>query len=109
MSELIDKQETLKNMCEACGYCEMFGKAMRSTHPDFVPGKCNTYKFLAEQPIIESDLIDKDAILRLCNEIEGIVHEIYNTGHMMQNCDYDAILNRVKKLKKGMTEDAGTY
>ena len=54
MQELIDRQETLKKMCETCGYCERFEKAMRSTHPDFVTEKCNTYKFLAEQPTIEA-------------------------------------------------------
>ena len=50
MLELIDRQETLKKMCEWCGQCERFENAMRSTHPDFVTDKCNNYKFLAEQP-----------------------------------------------------------
>lgn len=54
MLELIDRQLTLKKMCETCGYCERFEKAMRSTHPDFVTEKCNTYKFLAEQPSIKA-------------------------------------------------------
>ena len=58
-----------------------------------------------EQPTIPD--IDRAAILRLCNEIECIVHEIYNTGHMMQNCDYDAIFNRVKKIGKELTGNAG--
>lgn len=55
MQELIDRQEALKKMCETCGYCERFEKAMRSTHPDFVTDKCNNYKFLAEQPTIEAE------------------------------------------------------
>lgn len=55
MPELIDKQEALKNMCEACGYCEGFEKSMRSTHPDFVCDKCNSYKFIARQPTIEEE------------------------------------------------------
>ena len=54
-------------------------------------------------PTIEA--IDRNAILRLCNEIECIVHEIYNTGNMMQNCDYDAILNRVKRIGKELIEE----
>ena len=53
--ELIDRQAALKKMCETCGYCEKFEKAMRSTHPDFVTDKCNNYKFLAEQPTIEAE------------------------------------------------------
>lgn len=56
MPELIDKQATLKKMCESCGYCERFEKAMRTTHPDFVSDKCNVYKFLAEQPTIEPEV-----------------------------------------------------
>jgi hypothetical protein len=55
MLELIDRQATLKKMCETCGYCEMFENAMRSTHPYFVTKKCNNYKFLAEQPTIEAE------------------------------------------------------
>jgi hypothetical protein len=55
MLELIDRQTTLKKMSETCGYCERFEKAMRSTHPDFVTGKCNNYKFLAKQPTIEAE------------------------------------------------------
>lgn len=47
--------------------------------------------------------IDCARILKLCNEIEDIACEIYNTGHMMQNCDYDAILNRVKEIGKELT------
>lgn len=54
MPELIDREATLKKMCEACGYCEQFEKSMRSTHPDFVADKCNIYKFIAEQPTIEA-------------------------------------------------------
>lgn len=52
MPELIDKQATLKKMCESCGYCDRFEKAMRTTHPDFVTIKCNIYNFLAAQPAI---------------------------------------------------------
>ena len=55
MPELIDREATLKKMCEMCGYCERFEKAMRSTHPDFVTDKCNNYKFLAEQPTIKPE------------------------------------------------------
>lgn len=55
MPELIDKEATLKKMCETCGYCERFEKAMRSFHPDFVTDKCNNYKFLAEQPTVEAE------------------------------------------------------
>lgn len=54
MPELIDREATLKKMCEACGYCEQFEKSMRSTYPDFVADKCNIYKFIAEQPTIEA-------------------------------------------------------
>lgn len=57
MPELIDREATLKKMCEACGYCERFEKAMRTTHPDFVSDKCNNYKFLAEQPTIEAETV----------------------------------------------------
>lgn len=56
MADLIDKEATLKKMCESCGYCEKFEKAMRTTHPYFVADKCNNYKFLAEQPAIEPEV-----------------------------------------------------
>ena len=55
MMELIDKQETLKKMCELCGYCEKFEESMRKTHPYFVADKCNVYKFLAKQPTVEAE------------------------------------------------------
>lgn len=57
MTELIDRQAALKKMCETCGYCERFEKAMRTTHPDFVTDKCNNYKFLAEQPAVEAESV----------------------------------------------------
>ena len=53
-----------------------------------------------------ADLIDCVTIMLLCKEIECIVCEIYNTGHMMQNCDYDAILNRVKRILNALTIEA---
>lgn len=42
--------------------------------------------------------MDKAKILRLCNEIEMIMCEIYNTGHTMQNCDYEAVDKRLKAI-----------
>lgn len=42
--------------------------------------------------------IDSARILRLCNEIEMIMCEIYNTGHTMQNCDYEAVDKRLKSI-----------
>ena len=57
MSELIDRQAALKQMCEMCGgFCEKVEKAMRATHPGFVITRCNHYNFLAEQPTIEADI-----------------------------------------------------
>lgn len=53
---LIDREATLKKMCELCGYCERLEKTVRSTHPGFVSDKCNSYKFLAEQPTIEPQI-----------------------------------------------------
>jgi len=55
MQELIDRQAALKKMCDTCGYCEKCENAMRSTHPDFVAGNCNNYRFFAELPIIEAE------------------------------------------------------
>lgn len=71
-----------------------------------VQGLSYASMILCKQPEIPD--IDRAAILRLCNEIECIVCEIYNTGHMMQNCDYDAILSRVKRIGKELTGDAGS-
>ncbi len=42
--------------------------------------------------------IDCARILKLCNEIEMIMCEIYNTGHTMQNCDYEAVDKRLKSI-----------
>lgn len=54
---LIDREATLKKMCESCGNrCEKFEKAMRTTHLDFVTDKCGYYKFLAEQPAVEPEV-----------------------------------------------------
>jgi hypothetical protein len=104
---LIDKQETLKKLCETCGYCEKFEKAVRTRHPDFVTDRCNFYKFLASRPTVEAD-IDRDAILRLCNEIEMIIVTVCDTGYTLQNGDVEAIIKRTKTIRKELTEDAGT-
>lgn len=60
MTELIDRQAALKKMCETCGYCEDMKKhipSIRLAYQDFVIEKCNCYKFLAEQPTIESETV----------------------------------------------------
>ena len=108
MPELIDRQATLKKMCELCGRCEWCEKAIRSSHPFFVTDKCNTYKLIAEQPTIEAD-IDRDAILRMCNEIEMIIVTVCDTGYTLQDGDVEAIIKRAKAIRKEVSEDAGTY
>lgn len=45
----------------------------------------------------------KAKILRLCNEIEMLMVEIYNTGHTMQNCDYEAVNKRLKEVVAEIT------
>lgn len=47
--------------------------------------------------------MDKTKILRLCNAIEMIMCEVYNTGHTMQNCDYEAVDKRVKAIVAEIT------
>lgn len=47
--------------------------------------------------------MDKAKILRLCNEIEIIMCEIYNTGNMMQNSDYEAVDKRLKSITEEIT------
>ena len=108
MPELIDRQAALKKMCETCGYCERFEKAMRSTHPDFVSGKCNNYKFLAEQPTIEPEvlMIKSDALRSLTDEETAIFEEWLNHDAAIEpevrhgrwiECDY-------KHMEHGMIE-----
>ncbi len=48
-------------------------------------------------------MTDTERILRLCNEIEMIMCEIYNTGHTMQNCDYEAVDKRLKAIAAEIT------
>lgn len=107
MPELIDRQAALKKMCETCGYCERFEKAMRLTHPDFVSDKCNNYKFIAEQPTIELETrdIDRAKIMRLCNEIEDICAESYARCHM-NLADCKAIMDKINEIGKELTGDA---
>lgn len=62
---LIDREVTLKKMCETCGYCARFEKAMRTTHPDFVTDKCREYKFFAEQPAVEAEPVRHGHWIRL--------------------------------------------
>lgn len=47
--------------------------------------------------------INRSAILRLCNEIEDIACNVYNTGSTMQNCDYDGIFKRLKAIEDLLT------
>lgn len=69
---LIDREATLKKMCESCGYCERFEKTMRSTHPGFVSDKCNNYKFIAEQPTIEPEVRHGQWSEMICYKEHGI-------------------------------------
>lgn len=43
MKKLIDKEETIKRMCESCGYCD---------RQECDVDRCNIYKFLSEHPIV---------------------------------------------------------
>lgn len=74
MSELIDRQATLKKMCELCGNrCEKFEKAMQTTH------LCSNYRFLSEQPTIEAEPVR-----------HGQWSEIYcYTEHGVSMADYE--------------------
>lgn len=47
--------------------------------------------------------MDKTKILRLCNEIEMIMCEVSNTGHTMQDCDYEAVDKRLKAIVAEIT------
>lgn len=47
--------------------------------------------------------MNKTKILQLCNEIEVIMCEISNTGHTMQNCDYEAVDKRLKAIVAEIT------
>lgn len=103
MPELIDRQAVLKKMCETCGYCEKFEKAMRSTHPDFVTEKCNNYKFLSEQPTIELGM-NTAKIAKLCNEIEDIACHIGNiTMNDVVYAEAQMIFDKVKEIGKELT------
>ena len=86
--------------------CELMSHCMDDDQPDEWIYDGNGRP--AACPLIEVPDIDRAEILRLCNEIEMIVCEIYNTGHMMQNCDYNAILNRLKAIGKELTGDVGS-
>lgn len=103
MLELIDKQETLKKMCEWCGQCERFENAMRSTHPDFVTDKCNNYKFLAERPKIEAELV------RHGRWIEIAYHPVGDTMYCdcnCSNCNFE--ITREKGQYPKFCENCGT-
>lgn len=47
--------------------------------------------------------MDKAKILRLCNDIEMIMCEVSNTGHTMQDCDYEAVDKRLKAIVAEIT------
>lgn len=47
--------------------------------------------------------MNKAKILRLCNEIEMIMCEVPNTGHTMQNCDYESVDKRLKAIVAEIT------
>lgn len=42
--------------------------------------------------------MDKEKILRLCNQIEMIINTVCNTGYTLQPGDEDAIFNRTKAI-----------
>lgn len=44
MADLIDREATLKKMCEMCNF---------HTSPDFACRKCNVYEMIAVQPTID--------------------------------------------------------
>lgn len=42
--------------------------------------------------------MDKEKILRLCNQIEMIIVTVCNTGYTLQPADEEAIFNRTKAI-----------
>lgn len=50
MPELIDKEATLKKMCELCG-----NRCEKLEDLDFVTYKCSNYRFLSEQSTIDAE------------------------------------------------------
>lgn len=47
--------------------------------------------------------MNKAKILRLCNEIEMIMCEVFNTGHTMQDFDYECVDKRLKAIVAEIT------
>ncbi len=47
--------------------------------------------------------MNKTKILQLCNEIEMIMCEVSNTGHTMQDCDYEGVDKRLKAIVAEIT------
>lgn len=110
MQELVDKQAALKKMCESCGRCEMFEKAMRTTHPDFVTDKCDHYKFLAEQPTIEAEPVIhcKDCAFweRKRVSCEGLAR--CRTGESGYRCRFGHDFCSRAQRREEVSEDVGT-
>lgn len=70
-------------------------------------GQCVYAKGIVDrQPTIPN--IDRDTILRLCNEIEMIIVTVCDTGYTLQVGDEEAIMKRTKAIRKELAEDAGT-
>ena len=95
-SGLIKKEDLLKELCSFCnsgydGHCP---------HPY---GTCNEYEIISQFKEIPE--INKGKILRLIDEIDYVVSNVYDTGHCMQDCDYANIFQRLKEIKKEITNE----
>ena len=99
MADLIDREATLKKMCEICNF---------HTSPDFVCRKCNVYEMIAAQPTIEADIY-RAAIMRMLHGIEADATTIAYLSDNQQvfDCSH-AILDRVELIGKELTGDANT-
>ena len=72
-----------------------------------VQGLSYASMILCKQPEIPD--IDRAAILRMCNEIEDIVSEIFKMTMNYCICsDCNSILMRTKEIGKAVNGDAGT-
>lgn len=107
MQELLNKSDVMRiiNSENAVVLC---CTRLRSTDEVLfsITSKINSLQTI--QTTIEAD-IDRDEILRLCNEIEEIVSEISKMSEIyLIYSDCKSILDRTKAIRKELTGDAGT-
>ena len=91
MADLIEKRKVMTEILTSIDF---------NNSLNFNRGLNKAAEIIRDTPSVEAETVDRDTILRLCNEIEMIIVTVCNTGYTLQEGDEEAIMKRTKAIRK---------